>query len=147
VLLTSTGWHICNSFSVWTPIGWVKLSSPVLSSPVESGWVIWSCSHSHPEVSAVMRRQQHLKAELGSFVGNQVASNFASYHEWNVLLNAVNVQHGIPDFTSLLKEVVLWIFIALKNPSTLARIEPTNLGPKSKHITTRPARQEKVINW
>jgi hypothetical protein len=68
------------------------------------------------------------------------------HHERNVLLRAINIQHGTPDFTSLLKEVVLWIFIALKNPSTSAKIEPTNFGPNGKRITTRPARQEKVTD-
>jgi hypothetical protein len=38
-----------------------------------------------------------------------------SYHEWRLLLHAINVWHGTPGFTSPTKEVVLWIFIALKN--------------------------------
>jgi hypothetical protein len=41
---------------------------------------------------------------------------------------------------SLLKEVVLWIFIALKNPSTSGRFEPVNLGSLGEYITTRSPR-------
>jgi hypothetical protein len=66
------------------------------------------------------------------------------YHDWKVLLHAVNVQHGTPGFTSLLKEVVLWTFIALKNPPTSARFEPGNLGSNGKHVTTR---QTKYRLW
>jgi hypothetical protein len=36
-------------------------------------------------------------------------------------------------FTSPLKEVMLWIFIALKKPSSLAQFEPANLGSRGKH--------------
>jgi hypothetical protein len=32
------------------------------------------------------------------------------------------------------KEVVLWIFIALKNPLTLARFETMNLGSNGKQL-------------
>jgi hypothetical protein len=36
-------------------------------------------------------------------------------------------------FTPLLKQVVLWIFIALKNSLSSARFEPENLGLNGKH--------------
>jgi hypothetical protein len=42
------------------------------------------------------------------------------------------LQHGTDGFTSPLKEVVLRIFIAIKNPSS-AGFEPTNLEPSGKH--------------
>jgi hypothetical protein len=45
-----------------------------------------------------------------------------------VLLHAINLRHGTSDFTSHLKEVMLWIFTTLKNPSSLARFELMNLG-------------------
>jgi hypothetical protein len=37
LLLTSTDRHICNSFSVWTPLGWIKLSS----CPAYFSWLGW----------------------------------------------------------------------------------------------------------
>jgi hypothetical protein len=56
-----------------------------------------------------------------------------SLHARKVLLHAVNLQHGTDGFTSPPKEVVLRIFITLKNPSTSARIEPANLGSNGEH--------------
>jgi hypothetical protein len=44
--------------------------------------------------------------------------------------------YGIPGFTSLSKEAVLQMFIALENPSNLAGFKPTNLGSNGKHVTT-----------
>jgi hypothetical protein len=61
-----------------------------------------------------------------------------SFHVCDVLLHAVNRRHRTDSFTSLLKEVMLWIFITLKNPSSSARFEPVNNGPSGKHATTRP---------
>jgi hypothetical protein len=37
------------------------------------------------------------------------------------------------DFTSPPKEVMLWIFITLRNPLLLAGFEPVNLGSSGKH--------------
>jgi hypothetical protein len=53
-------------------------------------------------------------------------------HARKVLLHAVNL-HGTDSFTSLPKEVVLRIFITLKNPSTSVGIEPANLGSSGDH--------------
>jgi hypothetical protein len=50
-----------------------------------------------------------------------------------VLLHAVNLRHGTAGFTSPPKEVVLRIFITLKNPSTSAGIDPANLGSSGEH--------------
>jgi hypothetical protein len=56
-----------------------------------------------------------------------------SIHARKVLLHAVNLRHGTDGFTSPLKEVVLWIFSTLKNPSTSVGIEPANLGSSGEH--------------
>jgi hypothetical protein len=48
-------------------------------------------------------------------------------------LHAVNLRHVTDGFTSPPKEVVLRIFITLKNPSTSVRIEPANLGFSGEH--------------
>jgi hypothetical protein len=52
----------------------------------------------------------------------------ASFHAHKVLLHAVNPQHGTDGVTSPPKEVVLRIFITLKNPSSSPGFEPANLG-------------------
>jgi hypothetical protein len=54
-------------------------------------------------------------------------------HARKVLLHAVNLRHGTNGFTSPPEEVVLRIFITLKNPSTSVGIEPANLGSSGEH--------------
>ena len=49
------------------------------------------------------------------------------------LILAVNLRHGTHGFTSLLKEVLLRNFMLWKNPSTLAGLEPANLGSSGKY--------------
>jgi hypothetical protein len=69
-----------------------------------------------------------------------VTARAAEFCLWNisirarkVILYAVSQRHGADGFTSPLKEVVLRIFITLKNPSTLVGIEPANLGSSGEH--------------
>jgi hypothetical protein len=54
-------------------------------------------------------------------------------HDRKFLLHVVNLRHGTDGFTSPPKEVVLRIFITLKNPSTSVGIEPANLGFSGEH--------------
>jgi hypothetical protein len=68
-----------------------------------------------------------------------------SIHARKVLLHAVNLRHGTDGFTSPTKEVMLRIFITLKNPSTSAGIEPATLGPVASTLTTSPPRQMQCI--
>jgi hypothetical protein len=55
---------------------------------------------------------------------------------------AVNLRHGTDGFTSPPKEVVLRIFITLKNPSTSGS-NPRTLGPVASTLTTSPPRSTK----
>jgi hypothetical protein len=48
------------------------------------------------------------------------------------------VRHGTSGFTSHPKEVVLRIFITLKNPSPWLRSNPQPLGPVASTLTTTP---------
>jgi hypothetical protein len=57
----------------------------------------------------------------------------SSIHARKVLLHVVNLRHGTDGFTSPPKEVVLRIFITLKNPTPSVGIEPANLGPSGEH--------------
>jgi hypothetical protein len=58
---------------------------------------------------------------------------------WNLLtditgsIHAVNLRHGTDGFTSPPKEVVLRIFITLKNSSPSVGIEPADLGSSGEH--------------
>jgi hypothetical protein len=56
-------------------------------------------------------------------------------HVRKVLLHAVNLRHGTDGFTSPPKEIVLRIFITLKNPSN-----PRTLGPVASTLITSPPR-------
>ena len=60
------------------------------------------------------------------------------------LLHAVNLRNGTDGFTSPLKEGVLRIFFALKNPTASAGFEPANLGTKGQHATSRPPKPSHV---
>jgi hypothetical protein len=49
------------------------------------------------------------------------------------------LRHGTDGFTPPPKEVVLWLFIILKNPSSSAGFQPANLrfnGKRDNHYTT-----------
>ena len=61
------------------------------------------------------------------------------------LLHAANLRHGTDGFTSPPKEGVLRIFFAFKNPTASAGFEPTNLGTKGQHATSRPPKPIKNI--
>jgi hypothetical protein len=68
--------------------------------------------------------------------GWEMASKFSlrniCIHARKFLLHSVNLRHGTDGFTSPPKEVVLRIFITLKNTSSVG-IEPTNLGSSGEH--------------
>jgi hypothetical protein len=51
---------------------------------------------------------------------------------------------GPTAFASPPREVMLRIFITLKNPSSSAGFEPANLGSSGKHVSTNPPRA--IIN-
>jgi hypothetical protein len=56
------------------------------------------------------------------------------------------LRHGASGFTSYPKEDVLRIFIALKNPSPMAGLNPRLLGPVLSTLTTTPRGLSKG-NW
>jgi hypothetical protein len=66
------------------------------------------------------------------------------FHARKVLLHAVNLRHGTDGFTSPLKEVVLRIFITLKNPRSGSN--PRTLGPVASTLTTSPPRATNFIH-
>jgi hypothetical protein len=79
-------------------------------------------------------RQRHLaqSRDLGEKWPQFCLRNI-SIHARKVLLHAVNLRHGTDGFTSPPKEVVLRIFITLKNPMTSVGTEPANLGSSGVH--------------
>jgi hypothetical protein len=70
---------------------------------------------------------------------------------WGSLTCREISQHEIHVFTFPPREIVLWIFIALKNPSSSSGFEPANLGPNGRHATTRASRATvnacKLLLW
>jgi hypothetical protein len=70
-------------------------------------------------------------------LGEKWPLNFAYETSLNVLLHAVNLRHGTDGFTSPPKEVVLRIFITLKNPSTLGPVASTLTTSPPRHIANR----------
>jgi hypothetical protein len=82
-------------------------------------------------------RQSHLTGSQETWVRMTawilLASTTGSIHARKFLLHAVNLRHGTDGFTYPPKEVVLRIFITLKNPSTSVGIEPANLGSSGEH--------------
>ena len=88
------------------------------------------------------RRERPLAAEGGTLRGRemfrQILSRIRLPRNSRDLLHAANLRHGTDGFTSPPKEGVLRIFSALKNPTASAGFEPTNLGTKSQHATSRP---------
>jgi hypothetical protein len=81
---------------------------------------------------------------MGEKHGRSILLTKQLFHACKVLLHAVNLRHGT-DFTFPPKEVVLRIFITLKNPSSLTRFETANLGSSGKHATTRPPRATRSL--
>jgi hypothetical protein len=68
--------------------------------------------------------------------------NISSMHARKVVLHAANLRHGTDGSASPPKEVVLRIFITLKNPLSSARFEPSS----GNHATTRPPKTTSYIN-
>jgi hypothetical protein len=59
------------------------------------------------------------------------------------------LRHGTSGFTSYLKEGVLWIIIALKNPLPCQDSNPRPLGPVTSTLTTTPPRRLRIhfFSW
>jgi hypothetical protein len=99
----------------------------------------------------VQRRERHLVAEGGTLRGRetfrQIPSRIRLPHNSRDLLNAANLQHWTDGFTSPPKEGVLRIFFALKNPTSSAGFEPTNLGTKGQHATSRPPKSYRASKY
>jgi hypothetical protein len=77
---------------------------------------------------------------VGNWKWCLILPSLKSYHEWKVLLHAVNVRYGTISSTFLVKEAVLQIVIALKNPG--CEREPRD---KWQAVTTRPLIHEQQI--
>jgi hypothetical protein len=96
-------------------------------------------------------QQRHLVAKWGE-TGRKMSAEFClsvsvSYLKGSLTCHKI-LQHGADGFISPPKEVMLWIFIALKNPSLAAGFEHTNLGSSGEHdnhYTTENDRR--LSNW
>jgi hypothetical protein len=75
---------------------------------------------------------------MGKKYGRRILLTKHLIRDRKVLLYAVNLRHGTDGFTPPPKEVLLRIFITLKNRSSSAGFKPANLLSSGKHATTRP---------
>ena len=101
--------------------------------------LVFSPSYLHRQVSP----PETLVVKGGTTWGREMAGNFdrklrLPRIHFRVLLHFANMRHGTNGFTSLPKEGVLRIFLALKNPRAAAGFEPANLGTEGQHATSRP---------
>jgi hypothetical protein len=102
-----------------------------------------SCTHSrffHQISLSITSR--HLVAKQEE-TWREMSVNFGHkylFHTVGILTCRKILQHRIACFTSPLKEDMLRIFIALKNPSFSAGLELQTLGLMANMITTRPPR-------
>jgi hypothetical protein len=91
----------------------------------------------HNFYSILIRLLEPSSSEAGeTWVINMTAEFLLTKHLFRArkfLLHAVNLRHGTDDFPSPPKEVVLRIFITLKNPSSSAGFQPANLRFSGKH--------------
>jgi hypothetical protein len=114
----------------------VNLSCLALFSALEY-WVA-SLLPLHNYYSILIRLLEPSSSEAGETSVRNKAAEFCLqsiyFNARKVLLHAVNPRHGTGGFTSPPKEVVLRIFITLKNPSSSAGFEPANLGSSGKLI-------------
>jgi len=94
------------------------------------------CHQASPRVSP-HKSTQRRKVELWARNVQYLCLNADFCVTFKDLLHAVKLQHGTDGFTSPLKEGALRIFCP-KNPTALAWCEPTNLGTKGQHATSRP---------
>jgi hypothetical protein len=119
VLLTLTGCCICNPLSNQIPLG--ELCYPVGLGDFKL-FPLLPARGLHSHATTVASRSR-----VGSFVGDWkcclILPSLIYCREWNILFHVVNVRRGSPGFTSIKVEVVLLIFIALKNLSTLSGFE------------------------
>jgi len=74
----------------------------------------------------------------------EMSGNFCLNADFHVtfrdLLHAVKLRHGTDGFTSPPKEGVLRIFFRPKYPTASSGCEPTILGTKGQHATSRPSK-------
>jgi hypothetical protein len=106
---------------------------PRLLGRAHSWQLVTGCCSIDPDVTARAIWQAVMR--LGWEIGVEFCLRNISIHARKVLLYAVNLRHGTDGFTSPPKEVVLRIFLTLKNPST-----SRTLGPVVSTLTTSAQR-------
>jgi hypothetical protein len=84
----------------------------------------------NPTSSHLVAKQEELMMEMMNFALRSI------FRTSNGSLTCHKIlRHGANGFTSPPKEGMLWIFIALKNPSPSAGFEPVNHGSNGKHAS------------
>jgi hypothetical protein len=90
----------------------------------------------------VQRRERPLASEGGSLRGRElfrkISSRIRLPRNSRDLLHAANLRHRTDGFTSPPKEGLLKIFSSLKIRQLWPGLNPSNLGTKGQHATSRP---------
>jgi hypothetical protein len=93
-----------------------------------NSWFIYQSSLEIVQGSHLAANQEEPAKEIMNFALGSL------FHTWKGSLTCRKIlRHGADGFTSPSNEGVLRTFIALKNPSPLARFEHANLGSNGKH--------------
>ena len=88
----------------------------------------------------VFKRSYQPKVELhGREMADEFCLEMPDFHvTFRDLLHVVNLRHGTDGFTSPSEGRRAEDFFALKIPTASVGFEPTNLGAKGQHATSRP---------
>jgi hypothetical protein len=109
-------------------------------------WWWWCWLGITPDLSTrahwQLYQQRHLKRVGGMDEGMRILRIQYLWYVSRFFTCRKVLQHGASGFTCHLKVGVLWIFIALKNPSPRPGLNPWPLGPVASTLTTTPPRQQ-----
>jgi hypothetical protein len=126
-----------------TATNWPTIHPPSFMWVWRAMW--WCWLGRTPDSSTRALRQFYQQRHLGASRRNGRSGNLAYWYLRYVnrsLICRKILQHGAYGFTSHPKEGMLWIFVALKNPSPQPGLNPRPLGPVESTLTTTPPRQQ-----
>jgi hypothetical protein len=125
----------------------VATNGPIVHAPdgmwVWRAMVIMMPAGDNPDSSTRALWQSYQQRHLGQVGGMDKRVRVLHIQYLRYLkgsLTCSKCDNGTFGFTSHLREGVLWIFIALKNPSPWPGLNPRPLGPVASTLTTTPLR-------
>jgi hypothetical protein len=120
---------------------WLRLNPNLFTRALWLSTGLQSCQQGHlccsPQCCLVSCHPRHLERVGGGQRNENLLSRSVWDYKWSFTCHKI-LQHGTYGFTFHLKEVVLQIFIALKNPSSWLGLNPRPIGPVASTIKTTP---------